>query len=75
MHCLFQTLRAVLHSYPNIASACWERVSIIVSKISRAASLEAPMRTWKGHAGDTVGFIGEKIVTAAIKVRYSFACF
>jgi hypothetical protein len=33
------------------------------------------MRTWKGHAGDTVGFIGEKIVTAAIKVRYSFACF
>uniref|UniRef100_A0A6M2EBA4 DUF4042 domain-containing protein n=1 Tax=Populus davidiana TaxID=266767 RepID=A0A6M2EBA4_9ROSI len=63
-----QTLRAVIHSYPNIASACWERVSIIVSKILRAASLEAPMRTWKGHAGDTVGFIGEKIVTAAIKV-------
>lgn len=63
-----QTLRAVIHSYPNIASACWERVSIIVSKILRAASLEAPMRTWKGHAGDTVGFLGEKIVTAAIKV-------
>lgn len=63
-----QTLRAVIHSYPNIASACWERVSIIVSKILRAASLEAPMRTWKGHAGDTVGFIGEKIATAAIKV-------
>ncbi|KAJ6753435.1 MALARIA ANTIGEN-RELATED [Salix purpurea] len=63
-----QTLRAVIHSYPNIASACWERVSIIVSKILRAASLEAPVRMWKGHAGDGVGFIGEKIVTAAVKV-------
>lgn len=65
----------MIHSYPNIASACWERVSIIVSKILRAASLEAPVRMWKGHAGDGVGFIGEKIVTAAVKVRYSFACF
>ncbi|CAK7357536.1 unnamed protein product [Dovyalis caffra] len=63
-----ETLRALMHNYPNIASARWEHISVTVSKILRAATPEAPMRTWKGHAGDNVGFLGEKIVTASIKV-------
>lgn len=36
----------------------------------RVATPEVNTKPWKGHVGSTVvGFIGEKVVTAAIKVR------
>ncbi|EEF43498.1 conserved hypothetical protein [Ricinus communis] len=63
-----QALRAAIHNYPNIAFACWGRVSSIFSNILRVATLETPIRAWKGHMGDNVGFTGEKVITAAIKV-------
>ncbi|KAH9774780.1 DUF4042 domain-containing protein [Citrus sinensis] len=63
-----QALRAVSHNYPNIMSSYWQQVSTIVLKILKAASPEVPAKAWKGHVGNTAGFIGEKVVTAAIKV-------
>lgn len=63
-----QALRAVSHNYPNIMSSYWQQVSAIVFKILEAASPEVPAKAWKGHVGNTAGFIGEKVVTAAIKV-------
>lgn len=63
-----QALRAVSHNYPNIMSSYWQQVSTIVFKILKAASPEVPAKAWKGHVGNTAGFIGEKVVTAAIKV-------
>ncbi|RVW91692.1 hypothetical protein CK203_013730 [Vitis vinifera] len=61
-------LRAVSHNYPNIMVACWEQVSTIVYGFLRATP-EVPARQWKGHSGNTVGSIGEKTLTAAIKAR------
>lgn len=63
-----QALRAVSHNYPNIMSSYWQQVSTIVFKILKAASPEVPAKAWKGHVGNTAGFTGEKVVTAAIKV-------
>ncbi|XP_050227184.1 uncharacterized protein LOC126676898 [Mercurialis annua] len=63
-----QALRAVIHNYPNIAFACWEQVILVLSKKMRVAVSEAPVRAGKGHVGDNVGFTGEKVLTAAIKV-------
>lgn len=63
-----QALRAVSHNYPNVMSSYWQQVSTIVFKILKAASPEVPAKAWKGHVGNTAGFTGEKVVTAAIKV-------
>ncbi|XP_021911551.1 uncharacterized protein LOC110825410 [Carica papaya] len=63
-----QALRAVSHNYPNLMSACWERVSGIVYKILTAATSEVSPRTWRGQVGNTSGCIGEKVIAAAIKV-------
>lgn len=60
-----QALRAVSHNYPNIMFACWERVSTIVYGFFMVATPEVPARSWKGNAGDIVG---EKVLTAAVKV-------
>lgn len=63
-----QALRAVSHNYPNIMFACWERVSTIVYGFFMVATPEVPARPRKGNAGDIVGVIGEKFLTAAVKV-------
>ncbi|XP_030951658.1 HEAT repeat-containing protein 6 isoform X2 [Quercus lobata] len=63
-----QALRAVSHNYPNIMFACWERVSTIVYGFFMVATPEVAARPWKGNAGDIVGVIGEKVLTAAVKV-------
>ncbi|KAJ4839057.1 hypothetical protein Tsubulata_027630 [Turnera subulata] len=64
-----QAVRAVAHHYPSIMMGCWENVAGIVSKILGAAALEVPTRTsLKGSVVDNIGFIGEKVITAAIKV-------
>uniref|UniRef100_A0A2N9IEJ3 Integrase catalytic domain-containing protein n=1 Tax=Fagus sylvatica TaxID=28930 RepID=A0A2N9IEJ3_FAGSY len=63
-----QALRAVSHNYPNIMFACWERVSSIVYGFLMIATPDVPARPWKGNAGDIVGVIGEKVLTAAVKV-------
>lgn len=70
-----QALRAVSHNYPNLMSACWERVSGIVYKILTAATSEVSPRTWRGQVGNTSGCIGEKVIAAAIKVRRSMLIF
>ncbi|XP_044485404.1 HEAT repeat-containing protein 6 isoform X2 [Mangifera indica] len=62
-----QALRAVSHNYPNIMLAFWKHVSTIVFRIVKASTAEVPTKTWKGNVG-SVGFIGEKVITAAIKV-------
>ncbi|XP_038687372.1 HEAT repeat-containing protein 6 isoform X2 [Tripterygium wilfordii] len=63
-----QALRAVSHNYPNIMFACWEQVSTIVSRVLGVASLGISTRVWKGHVGNYDGFVGEKVITAAVKV-------
>ncbi|XP_021274684.1 uncharacterized protein LOC110409597 isoform X2 [Herrania umbratica] len=63
-----QALRALIHNYPDLMLACWGQISAIVHKFLREASAEIPAKTWKEQAGNTVLFVGEKIVTSAIKV-------
>ncbi|KAJ4913193.1 ARM repeat superfamily protein [Raphanus sativus] len=63
-----QVLRAMALNYPTIVSACWERVSILVYKLLQSAVVEDPATTWKGSVKEPVGYIGDKILTAAIKV-------
>ncbi|XWS61469.1 hypothetical protein CRYUN_Cryun07bG0128200 [Craigia yunnanensis] len=56
-----QALRAVSHNYPDLMLVSWGQISAIVHKFLRR-------ETWKEQAGNTVVFVGEKMVTAAIKV-------
>ncbi|KAB2609005.1 hypothetical protein D8674_012173 [Pyrus ussuriensis x Pyrus communis] len=64
-----QALRAVSHNYPSIMFSCWEQISTIVYGVLRAATHEVPTGSWKGNTGNFVGFIGEKVITATIKVN------
>jgi hypothetical protein len=64
----------VSHNYPNIMFACWERVSSIVYGFLMIATPDVPARPWKGNAGDIVGVIGEKVLTAAVKVECHCLC-
>ena len=51
----------------------WEQVSTIVFKFLKASTPEVPTKAWKGPVGNTGGVIGEKVITAAIKVvSYSY---
>jgi len=59
----------VSHNYPNIVFACWRQVSTIVYGFLMVPTPEVYARPWKGHTGDTVGFIGDKVITAAVKVE------
>ena len=72
--CHLQALRAVSHNYPSIMFSCWEQISTIVYNLLRAATPEVHVGQWKGHTGNSVGFVGEKIITAAIRVRV-LCCF
>ncbi|XVF53243.1 hypothetical protein PTKIN_Ptkin05aG0084100 [Pterospermum kingtungense] len=63
-----QALRALSHNYPDLILVCWVQISAIVHKFLREGAAEVPTRTWKEQAGNTIVFVGEKIVTAAIKV-------
>ena len=47
--------------------SCWEQISTIVYGVLRAAITEVPTG-YKGNTRNFVGFIGEKVITAAIKV-------
>ncbi|XP_008246230.2 PREDICTED: uncharacterized protein LOC103344414, partial [Prunus mume] len=62
-----QALRAVSHNYPSIMCSCWKQISAMVYGLLRAATPEVPAGSWKGHTGNFVGFLGEKVITAAIK--------
>ena len=70
MHYMVQALRAVSHNYPDLMLVSWGQISAIVHKFLREGTAEVPTKTWKEQAGNTVVFVGEKMVTAAIKVRY-----
>ncbi|KAJ0251434.1 hypothetical protein HA466_0123860 [Hirschfeldia incana] len=63
-----QVLRAMALNYPTIVSSCWERVSVLVYKLLQFAVVEDPATTWKASVKEPVGYIGEKILAAAIKV-------
>lgn len=63
-----QVLRAMALNYPTIVSACWERVSVLVYKLLQFAVVEDPAKTWKALVKEPVGYVGDKILTAAIKV-------
>lgn len=73
MHFLVQALKAMSHNYPSIMFSCWEKVSIIVYGLLR--SPEVLTRPRKGHMENTGGLIGEKLITAAIKVKYPYPSF
>ena len=61
------------HNYPEIIVACWTQVSSTIHGFFRLASPEVPARSWKGNVGNVLP-IGEKVITAAIKVRYLILC-
>ncbi|XP_052490202.1 uncharacterized protein LOC105791273 isoform X3 [Gossypium raimondii] len=63
-----QALRAVSHNYPDLMLVCWGKISAIVYKFLREGNAEVATKSWKELAGNTALFVGEKIVTAAIKV-------
>ncbi|KAK7405349.1 hypothetical protein VNO78_06597 [Psophocarpus tetragonolobus] len=63
-----QALKAVSHNYPNIVTACWERVSTIVYGFLSTVCLEPPSRQSSEHVGSPTSFINEKVLIAAIKV-------
>lgn len=63
-----QAVRAVCHNHPNLMLDCWGTVSSIVHNLFREAISESSVKTWKEHTGSEVSFIGEKIITAAVKV-------
>lgn len=65
---MWQAIRAISHNNPNIMAACWEQISNIVFNILKAANPEVPLKSWKAPVGNSVGFIGEKVITAAVKV-------
>ncbi|TYH06086.1 hypothetical protein ES288_A08G130100v1 [Gossypium darwinii] len=63
-----QALRAISHNYPDLMLVCWGKISAIVYKFLREGNAEVATKSWKELAGNTALFVGEKIVTAAIKV-------
>ncbi|KFK23021.1 hypothetical protein AALP_AAs74321U000100, partial [Arabis alpina] len=63
-----QVLRAMALNYPTLVSAYWERVSILVYKLLQSVVDEDSPTTWKASTRDCVGYIGDKVLTAAIKV-------
>ncbi|MED6221634.1 hypothetical protein PIB30_056687 [Stylosanthes scabra] len=63
-----QALKAVCHNYPNIVTACWERVSAIVSGFLSLGCPEVSSRKSSEHGGTPTASVSEKVLTAAIKV-------
>ncbi|ESQ53046.1 hypothetical protein EUTSA_v10024269mg [Eutrema salsugineum] len=63
-----QALRAMALNYPTVVSAYWERISVLVYKLLQCAVVEYPATTWKASVREPVGYIGDKVLTAAIKV-------
>lgn len=62
-----QVLRAVALNYPTLVAAYWQRVSVLVYKILQSAVVEDSPTTWKASVRESVGYIGDKVLTAAIK--------
>ena len=63
------------HNYPSIMFSYWERVSTIVYGFLRKEINEVHSRPWKGPVGNTMGVVGERVLTAAIKVWKVFFFF
>ncbi|KAA0042623.1 HEAT repeat-containing protein 6 isoform X1 [Cucumis melo var. makuwa] len=63
-----QALKAVSHNYPHIMFAFWEQVSSVVSNFLHEAAPEVSTGQWRVHSRNSVGIIGEKVITAAVKV-------
>ncbi|KAJ8768399.1 hypothetical protein K2173_021552 [Erythroxylum novogranatense] len=63
-----QALRAAIHNYPTIAFTCWDQISAIVSKILDVAISDKHTWTCSEQMGENAVYMGEKIITAAIKV-------
>ncbi|XP_022159609.1 HEAT repeat-containing protein 6 isoform X2 [Momordica charantia] len=63
-----QALKAVSHNYPHVMFAFWEQVSSVVYSFLNEAAPEVSTGQWRLHMRNSVGIIGEKVMTAAIKV-------
>ncbi|CAK9310813.1 unnamed protein product [Citrullus colocynthis] len=63
-----QALKAVSHNYPHIMFAFWEQVSSVVSNFLHEAAPEVSTGQWRVQSRNSVGIIGEKVITAAVKV-------
>lgn len=62
------------HNYPSIMLSYWERVSAIVYGYLKRDNAEVNARKWKAHTSNTTGVLGEKVLTANIKVRKMLCC-
>ncbi|KAI3727828.1 hypothetical protein L6452_16448 [Arctium lappa] len=63
-----QVLKAVAHNYPDIMVLCWKQVSSIICEYVDPLLPEGSSRAGTVNSGQTVGTIGEKVITSAIKL-------
>ncbi|KAJ9549714.1 hypothetical protein OSB04_022257 [Centaurea solstitialis] len=63
-----QVLKAVAHNYPDIMVLCWKQVSSIICEFLDPLLPEGSSRAGTVNSGQTVGTIGEKVITSAIKL-------
>ncbi|KAJ8562353.1 hypothetical protein K7X08_011644 [Anisodus acutangulus] len=60
-----QAVRAVAHNYPSVMVLCWEKISLLVHGV---LTFSPETRSWRDNVGNSNEPIGDKVVTASIKV-------
>ncbi|XP_055822666.1 uncharacterized protein LOC129891362 isoform X2 [Solanum dulcamara] len=60
-----QAIRAVAHNYPSVMVLCWEKISLLVHGVLTSSS---ETRSWRDNVGNSNEPIGDKVITASIKV-------
>lgn len=54
------------HNYPSVMVLCWEKISLLVNGF---LTFSPETRSWRDNVGNLNEPIGEKVITASIKVR------
>ncbi|KAK4370005.1 hypothetical protein RND71_009480 [Anisodus tanguticus] len=60
-----QAVRAVAHNYPSVMVLCWEKISLLVHGV---LTFSPETRSWRDNVGNSNEPIGDKVITASIKV-------
>ncbi|XP_070018456.1 uncharacterized protein [Nicotiana sylvestris] len=60
-----QAVRSVAHNYPSVMVLCWEKISLLVNGF---LTFSPETRSWRDNVGNLNEPIGEKVITASIKV-------
>ncbi|CAN4112972.1 unnamed protein product [Withania somnifera] len=60
-----QAVKAVAHNYPSVMVLCWEKISLLVHGV---LTFSSETRSWRDNVGNSNEPIGDKVITASIKV-------